>query len=915
MMFESALVKSRYFESLQAYSHDRKWQQAALTAAGERYRFHRHSIWLSFNPIDAPEVDRGFKLHIAPDFAHLDDQVYAALEVLVRANIAFKFIADERLLRLTNSKNYSRAQSAKFFAAYPDSDAQFHAVARELAERLAPYQGAYILTDRRVPGSQCVGYRYGAYQSITVPNGLGGEFQLIRNADGQLVEDRREPQFHLPDGVRDPFGEPDEALPTSVTLADGRYEVTAALHFSNSGGVYKATDTVTKKTVAIKEARRFAGVRGGINAQDALRHEHCILERLAGTETTPAPIALFEEWESLFLVQEFIDAATWHATFATEKYFLMPFVPGVSRVVPFLDAIVPAALSAIQGLRAIHGAGVIVGDVSPNNIMIDAEVGVARFIDVESAIEAGSASSWQRQWKTPGFARSNDDRTEMTAADDWFGLGKCLVSAVMSFGEQSHLGGMSAEQMVDTVVEFVGLPHPYALAAKALLSGQPDEAEAFLIALRAQLAEPAAHLHRVDGALSRPLRATDQPIGAESLSSMELVARTANAIEGAYRGPEAHEFWPADPALYRSDRFCLAYGGCGVAAFLRSCDRLVPASFDAALSAYRPGQSADPGLFTGLAGVAFHAARIGDVGTAERMMQAIAGSSLRFTSTGVLCGEAGIGMGALSVSALTGSTTAAQIAHSAAAYLMETAVTDEHGHAYWRLTERTTPIHFGYLTGVTGVTFFLSQYAEAFGNQPARRLARQGMEYVLANARTDQRGNLAWGVHTKDSRSLPYFGDGSAGIGSVLARLGLQWNDRDYLRLAERVAQSSFSRLALYTGQFTGLAGILELMSDMCGLGIEPGYHAKLGRDIIDGLKRYAVLRAHGVEFPGVPAVRLSCDAATGSAGVATAIARAAIGGPRDFIDFWLPSKNLFADASGHDGSVDRPPLKIALAH
>ncbi|MFD2122422.1 hypothetical protein ACFSNO_27530 [Streptomyces cirratus] len=67
-----------------------------------------------------------------------------------------------------------------------------------------------------------------------------------------------------------------------------RFRATRALHFSNGGGVYVATDTRTGGSVLLKEARPLAGLdEDGADAVARLEREHWALEQLSGLELHP----------------------------------------------------------------------------------------------------------------------------------------------------------------------------------------------------------------------------------------------------------------------------------------------------------------------------------------------------------------------------------------------------------------------------------------------------------------------------------------------------------------------------------------------------------------------------------------------------------------------------------------------------
>jgi hypothetical protein len=83
-------------------------------------------------------------------------------------------------------------------------------------------------------------------------------------------------------------------------LLGGRFRVTGALQFSNSGGVYTAEDTADgDRRVVLKEARPHTNVnpRRGYDAVDILAREWTFLNRLADAGPFPNPVAAFRHWE------------------------------------------------------------------------------------------------------------------------------------------------------------------------------------------------------------------------------------------------------------------------------------------------------------------------------------------------------------------------------------------------------------------------------------------------------------------------------------------------------------------------------------------------------------------------------------------------------------------------------------------
>ncbi|MBB3856579.1 serine/threonine protein kinase [Xanthomonas arboricola] len=896
--FEHSLVRSRFFEPIDAYKHSDDWQSRIRAALPADWQFFRSSYWLQAIAPGVEFPDQGFKLHVAPDYARIAEQVDKVLEVLIELGASFKIVADDFLVELTNSKNFPRTASGKFVTIYPVDDAHFERLANALTSAMHGFNGPYILTDRRVPGSDVVFYRYGGLRSIVGSTEDGRAKHLIRSPDGELVEDRRDPWFFLPPWVPDPF-EGKHPAPLQNASDDpalqGRFEVESALHFSNSGGVYKAKDRHDGQTVVLKEARPRCGLRSGgaegrVDAQQALAREFEILRRLEDLGCAPKPIQLFQEWEHLFLAQELIDCPTWQSYFAREEIFLGPFVKGWCRVESFLQVLPQIVRNAVEMLRRVHANGVVLGDLSPNNIMVNPDDFTIRIIDVESASLGDQESAWNTYWATRGYGRADRmARTEVSPLDDWYALGKCVMSSVISLegltiaeGNEERLSDLElAQYLVDTT----GLPHLVIDVITALLNGDPDSALTFLQQLQdfIELPPPQRRLSELVTTKRNPLK---------SRGSVDL-NEVADFVSETYRGSSRTEFWPGDPGLYASNMWNLAHGAAGVVAFLDQMQRDIPDRVDRVFRSAKLVECTDDiGLYTGLSGISAFAAMRGNYIATERAVEKISESPFRYRGADIASGEAGVGVGMLSLLRLTGSERARASATESFRYLQRTAIQDAAG-SRWLSGDAKRNAYFGYARGGAGIAFFLAQYAVSEKSEEAAVLAADALRFVISNALVDKRGSLQWTPHADDTRLMPYWSHGAGGIGAVLLRVGMQLDEPLYVDLARSLAGSAFSKLSVCVGQFDGLGGCLEFQSDLVQLtGLtEAAFYQE---QLVEGIGLYSRRTPEGVAFPGNFAMRLSCDFATGSAGVGMALRRATLGGSRTLMDFALPSAELF---------------------
>ncbi|MEI2431367.1 class III lanthionine synthetase LanKC [Lysobacter yananisis] len=897
MHLQNMMVKSRFFESIDSYPHLSDWHDVVAARLGPGWSLHRWSFWLQAMPDGETLPAQGFKLHVSPDLTRLGQQVAAVVEVLARERAGFKFVADRHLLEMMNSKNFARTASAKFFTVYPRDHDHFLALAAGLREAMAGYDGPYILTDRRVPRSRVVFYRYGGLTSVKSQGADGEVAHMIQSPDGEAVEDKREPMFQLPEWVADPFEREHEPEPQDDSpYLGGRFEVKEAIYFSNSGGIYTAVDRETGDTVVLKEARPHAGWRGAegsyIAAPEAVSHEYSILSLLEPLNIAPRPYALFKEWEHTFLAEEYLDWPTWMQYFVREEIFLGPFVRGTCPVLPFLRALVPVTRNAIALIRSGHEHGVMFGDVSPNNFLIEVETHQVKVIDVESVVAVDERSSWQTLWATQGFENPERKRRGALAPeDDWYALGKCVLSAIMPLQGLTAMGILSDRELAQRLVYESGLPGDVYDLIDALLRADPDAATAICERLAEQLEGPPQELKLQRAPLAaprpQPLRLADDP---------QAPQRIADFILASYRGLSANEVWPGDPSLYETGKWNLAYGATGVALFLEAAGRELPAELTAALADERllGEQVREIGLYSGLAGIAAYHGLHGRTGIAGALLQRAAASPLRYRSANLFAGEAGLGLAALSLHG-NGAGGALALAADCAGYLHRTAIEGEHG-VHWKTGAQAERVQYGYLRGIAGIAWFLSEYARAGDCARSRELSRLAIDYVLAHAVTDAKGRLQWGVDIKDMRLMPYWSNGAAGMGGVLLRMGVLDQRPDYLAVACDLAHSAFSKLSVNVGQLDGLAGIADFLHDLWLVTGEARFRHQLD-EVLQGIALFATRTDEGLAFPGALSQRLSCDFATGSAGVGLCLLRARSGGARVLHDFALPSVALFGAA------------------
>ena len=141
-------------------------------------------------------------------------------------------------------------------------------------------------------------------------------------------------------------------------ILDGRYTITERLGAGGMGEVYKATHTFLGSSRVIKVVHPH--ISGNTDA-----HDRFLREARAATKVQHPNVATLHDFAALpdgahYMVWEFIDGENLAQRLRARAARCRPARPCASRI------------QALRGLEAIHRAGIIHRDISPENLMITA---------------------------------------------------------------------------------------------------------------------------------------------------------------------------------------------------------------------------------------------------------------------------------------------------------------------------------------------------------------------------------------------------------------------------------------------------------------------------------------------------------------------------------------------------------------
>lgn len=451
------------------------------------WHVRRNDIWLHVVCLAAQIPEQGFKIHVSsiPDCAK--DLLGLVTRACVARDISFKCAAGPELLAYQNGKNRDRGGGGKFITIYPPSHEAFLNLLEALHKETAGkrFVGQYILSDRRYRDSQVLYYRYGGMRPRRRLRSDGLKITMLKGPAGSETEDLRQAFFSLPPWVEDPFEQPEEDDDGSVI--GGSFEVTAMISASNRGGVYDAIDLETGNTVVIKEARphvhRTTRGTATIDSQVLLEHEYEVLRHLEGLDCTVRPIKLFREWEHLFMAEEKVQGVMLRTAAGQAKHLWLPYARnGMSfdDIQPKFHRLGESLLDAVE---AVHARGVIISDLSTNNVMVDPDSWDVRLIDFEAAIRVGEDEHMMQalsRWTTPGYVRKQRIASGVwNFEDDYYAASRVLLNTLVPTGALSDLNPDCHANFIGFLLD-LGVPEWVAELIEATAAGDVPSARAAL---------------------------------------------------------------------------------------------------------------------------------------------------------------------------------------------------------------------------------------------------------------------------------------------------------------------------------------------------------------------------------------------------------------------------------------------------
>ncbi|MFJ6484712.1 MULTISPECIES: class III lanthionine synthetase LanKC [unclassified Streptomyces] len=854
-----------------------------LAAFDERVRdrFVRSGIWWSFRHNQNLPA-QGWKIHVSSSHRHVREVAASVIGHLTEREIDFKIALDLNIFEMLNSKAMSRGSGGKLVTVYPRDEDEFRTCLADLARLLKGVEGAYVLSDLRYQDSKALYFRYGQFLDTHTVDVLGRRLPQVLGPDGPVPDDRR-PGRAQPSWVPWPF---DDWQPADEDEGDGllggRFRVTGAIQFSNSGGVYTAEDTADDdRPVLLKEARPHTNInpRQDHDAVDILDREWMFLNRLADAGSYPAPIAKFQHWEHHYIAEEFVEGSDIRSVLLERNPLARPGFD-IERSREYLRTFLAVFRGLARAIGAAHDRGVVLADFTAANLLIDPDTYEVTIVDLEACrlAEGGDAALAKPvELYTPGFSLSRNRFKAYGPEGDRYALASTMAYFVFPIAAMSYL----REDVLDLyrifITEGLGWPERVHRLITDLARNRMD-----LTGLLEALEDEAGLLDAVEALPQRP-------VVEEQLALAEAEAGVAAFVE-ATADTDRDTLFPVDPFAHVTNPLSLGFGASGVLWALHASGVPIRPEWRAWLGSrladIDPARYPD-GLMNGLSGIAWAADSLGLAARARELLTRANERAVEKGDHTFYYGLSGVGMTNLRFFLRGHDPRDLAAAQECAQALYETAQRDG-GQAHW-LNEFTAK---GPLTGLgfgqAGVAMFLLRMHQVTGEERYLRLGREALAWEMAHAKPiDDEGGPVMFEHERTME--PYVEVGSAGVLKVLLRYG----DTEAARTVLRGLDVRYSVMPGYAFGMTGVADALLDAAEFTG---DRSYRDTALRQLdfvrkvflFEPADRFGLRRAEGrpplLALPGDGLLRCSTDYLTGSAGVLRVLHRVNRGGPADFL-------------------------------
>jgi hypothetical protein len=603
-----------------------------------------------------------------------------------------------------------------------------------------------------------------------------------------------------------------------------------------------------------------------------------MMRRLSGLGIAPEVIDYFEAGGHHFLVEERITGQELNSIIVG-KYPLEAPDPDPGTLAGYTAWAMRTCASVERAVARMHERGVVFNDLHMMNIMIRPDETVA-LIDFEVATDAGDLG--RRALGNPGFAAPRD---RSGPAVDAYSLACLRMALFMPLTTLFPLDPGKAGHLAAEIAAAFPVPAAFLDEAVArIASGAPAPVPAQRRAPEDEPSGPA-----IAGSRRRAPGTAGPEQGARDVAGEGALAALVAAIRASATPARPDRLFPGDVAQFRTagGGIALGYGAAGVLFALAEGAGVREPQYEEWLlaRAQDPPPGMKPGLYDGLAGVAWTLARLGHRDAALALAGRCADTPWGELGHDLSGGLAGLALALLDLADLTGEAALADAGQRVAQAVAGASGGSTASRATIGNSGVTAGGPAGLMHGAAGQGLLFVRMHERTRDPAYLDAAEALLTAALGQCTASRDGGLQV---AEGGRTLPYLKGGSAGLGLVIDQFLARREHAGLRTAAGEITRAASGTYYAQPGLFNGRAGLLYYLAGRpasapageAGTGHRatpaavPAGRAEVAAHV-RRLGWHAVAYGGGMAFPGDMLYRLSMDLGTGTAGVLLALARA----------------------------------------
>ena len=832
------------------------------------FTIHRTIQWIHVYNTSSSLPVQGWKIHISATYISAIEILREVIKVVLEEKLDFKVADSLKTLKVMNDAHYPRGYSGKFITIYPITTEQFVRVIEKLHLCTFGFQGPTILSDKQYKDG-IVFYRYGAF--IGIKADANDNRYFIYDENDNLIEDQRNAWFSPPSWVSDPLeGIYANDAKQSDIAPKQKINLLYSIRHANKGGVYVAEKENGTKIV-LKEARKYVSTDNlGFDVSDYLKNEYNILMLLKKEKYVPQVFEFLQTPYSSFIIEEFINGQ-----------ILSSYVNSIHKSFDSKNDIHNLLLISkklIEIVIDIHNHGIVVRDLSKNNIIITDDYNI-KLIDFDISYNSNDRI-YAPTNGTEGYYFKERNCEIAIVADDIYSIG-CIL--FFMFTNRDPLFFKNDDQSVysqqSNYLRIVGRAKqiPCAIIDLILRLINPE------LYNKIQLKDVRDFIREI---INSPLDSPKLEVFCQEFNGIELLKDIATYMTNEVDFSK-ERILPVSKNGEKMSPSCVQTGSSGVGQLIIQLSQMglidksllskfVKWSQDKYYYRYKDSESPlnELSLYFGTSGVLWFLLDAADYLQDVSLSNEVQNLFINHIKPSqiyndIVLGNAGYGMAAIHFYKKTNKYEFLQIAKEMGESICDNIIRSQNMMA-WPLNDE---IFWGYAHGHAGICNYFNILFSITKEKKYIEIANNICNTLISNAIV-KNDCASWNFGPNNTNNWSHWCNGSSGVGSALIRMYVTTHNKEYLKYADLAAKDVYNNIWNSSiCQCHGACGDAEFLYDMYCVTNDPIY-----LDYVNNVNEYIFssrVNVNGLNLlTDETKLSVSADWGTGLAGVGTYVIR-----------------------------------------